>query len=124
VTLLDGTITLRSFDDSHLRNRDLRDLMQRIELRENEDFTRAFNAEPVEHRARITLHLDDGQTRSAEIDGGDDRRAQSDVGQISGKFRGLTEDLLGKARVDRILERLRRIEETADMAALPPEFVL
>ena len=45
-TLMDGTVTLRSFNDAHLWNPELRALMQKIEVVENEEFTKAYERLP------------------------------------------------------------------------------
>ena len=41
-TLMDGTVTPRSFNDAHLWNPELRALMQKIEVVENEEFTQSL----------------------------------------------------------------------------------
>ena len=51
-TLIDGTVTLRSFNDAHLWNPELRALMQKVEVVENDEFTKAFEDQPPRHCAR------------------------------------------------------------------------
>ena len=59
--LMDGTGTLRSFNDAHLWNPELRELLRKVEIVENEQFTRAYERVPVEHRARVTVILHSGE---------------------------------------------------------------
>ena len=111
-TLMDGTVTLRSFNDAHLKNPELRALMQRIEVVENERFTQAFEQLPPEHRARVTVLTNSGERLVGETGGdNEDLSAPRSDAQIDEKFRGLTEDFLGAKRVNAILDRLRRLED-------------
>src|SRR5262249_43500952 len=48
-TLMDGTLTLRSFDDAHLFDPEMRALMKKIEVVENKEFTKLYRQQPVEH---------------------------------------------------------------------------
>src|SRR5262249_23477193 len=54
-TLMDGTVTSRSFDDAHLWNPELRALMQKIKVVENVEFTQAFERLPQEHHTRVSV---------------------------------------------------------------------
>jgi 2-methylcitrate dehydratase len=124
-TLMEGSLTPRSFNDAHLWNPQLRALMHKVEVVENEDFTRAYAREPQEHRTRVTVVMDDGERLVGETGGGeDDVAAQWTDAQISAKFRGLSEEFLGAKQVNSILERLWHLEEMRDVAAIPPAFVL
>jgi 2-methylcitrate dehydratase len=127
-TLMDGTVTLRSFNDAHLWNPELRALMQKIEVVENAEFTRAFEREPPQHRARVTVVTDGGERLVAES-GGDSDGLSAQIwatndAQIAEKFRALTEDYLGAKQVHAILDRLWHLEEMTNVAEIPPAFVL
>ena len=97
-TLMDGTVTPRSFNDAHLWNPELRALMQKIEVVENEEFTQALRAYAAgTPRAR---HRRDRQRRAAggrdgrrpgRPGGAEERRADRE------KFRGLTEDFWARS---------------------------
>src|SRR5262249_37822772 len=65
-TLMDGTVTPRSFNDAHLWNPELRALMQKIEIVENEEFTRAFESLPVVECARVTVVTSNGERLVAQ----------------------------------------------------------
>jgi 2-methylcitrate dehydratase len=125
VTLLDGTVTMRSFDEAHLRNPELRRLMQKIKVVANADFTRAFEGIPRVNRTRVTVLMERGERIIGESGGeGDDMAAQKSDQQIVGKFRGLTEDVLGTHRVAAVLDRLWHLDEVSDVAVIPGDFVL
>ena len=124
-TLMDGTVTLRSYNDARLWNPQLRALMQKIKVVENKEFTQLYNREPQEHHTRVTLVTDSGERLEARTGGDQDDLAmpKSDK-QVSEKFREFTEDFLGSKRVSAILDKLWHLEEIKDMAEVPPLFVL
>ena len=124
-TLMDGTISRRSFDDAHLWNPELRALLKKIELVENKEFTAAHERLPVEHRTRVTVVTNSGERLVGETGGdkGELSEKRSDA-WIEEKFRGLAEDVLGAKRVTSILDRLWHLEEMRNVAEIPPAFVL
>jgi len=125
--LMDGTVTLRSYDEARLWNPGLRALMQKIHVVENEEFTRLHQRLPVEHRARITVVTNGGERLVGESWKGDEDASptprKSDA-QIVAKFTGFTEDYLGKQRSKAILNRLWHLEDLTDVAAIPPDFAM
>ena len=124
-TLIDGTITLRSFDDAHLSNPTLRSLIRKVEVVENDEFSLAFDRFPVEHRTRITVVTASGERLVAESGGDkDDLSMPRTDAEIEGKFRSLTEDYLGAKRVNSILQTLWHLEDLEHAAAIPAAFVL
>jgi 2-methylcitrate dehydratase len=120
--LTEGTVTLRSFDETRLRNPQSRALMKKMELVENEEFTRALHGHPVEHRARITIFYKDDERLVAEVGGKNGVSADADEAQVIGKFRSLTEDVLGEKRVTAILDKLLHLDEISDVSIIPPRF--
>jgi 2-methylcitrate dehydratase len=125
VTLMEGTVTPRSFNDAHLWNPDLRALMQKIEVIENEEFTKAYERLPVEHRTRVTVVTNSGERLVGETGGGsDDMAAHMSDAQIEEKFRGLTEDVLGTKQVNGILDSLWHLEDMKSVVAIPQVFIL
>ena len=124
-TLMDGTITPRSYSDAHLWNPELRTLMQKIVVVENEDYTRAYNRQPQQHRTRVTVVTAGGEPLVGESGGDrDDLANEASSTQISEKFRWLTEDYLGAKRVDSMLERLWQWEMFENMADIPAALIL
>jgi len=124
-TLMDGTITQNSFNDAHLWNPELRSLMKKIEVVENEEFTRAFERVPVEHRTRVTVLKVSGECMVGETGGdkGDLVEEKSDS-HIIKKFRELTEAYLGDPRINFILDRLWQLENVKNVSDIPPAFNL
>ena len=124
-TLIDGTLTPRSYNEAHLWNPELRELMQKIEVVENEEFTKAFHQDPQEHRTRVTVVTQSGERMVGETGGdADDMSTPKTDAQVDEKFRGLTEDSLGAKTAKSILDRLWHLEDVKNVAAIPPAFVL
>jgi 2-methylcitrate dehydratase len=119
--LIDGTVTLRSFNDAHLWNPKLRALMQKIEVVENEDYTKAYEKRPVEHRTRVTITTMNGSKRIGEAGGDEyDMTTPKSPAQVEAKFRALAEDALGSARVRRVLDALWSLDALDDVRAIAP----
>ena len=65
--LIDGGVTLRSFDQAHLNDTQLRELLPRIEVLANDEFTRAHGRIPRTHHARVTVErADDAASVSSD----------------------------------------------------------
>jgi 2-methylcitrate dehydratase len=125
VALMEGGVTRRSFDDAHLGNPELKALVRKVRLVENEAFTRGYAKTPVEHRTRITVEMNDGHKHVAETGAdADDLSAVKSDTQIEAKFRSLTEPVLGPGRVSRVLARLWDLEQLDDVSPLAGELAL
>ena len=124
-TLLDGTVTPRSFNDQHLWNPELRALIHKIEVVANDEFSKAYVKLPVEHRTRVTVQTNGGEKLVGEA-GGDENdlsMPKSDA-MIDDKFMTLCEDSYGPRQVKRILAQLWALDTLPNVAAVPPEFVI
>jgi 2-methylcitrate dehydratase len=125
VALLFGKVTSRSFDDVRLWDPRLRSLLPKIRIVENKQFTEAYEKLPVEHRARVTVVMKDGQRLVGEAGGdADDHAREMSDEKVMEKFRAFTEDTLGAKQVARILDRLWHLEELENVAVIPSDFVL
>jgi len=125
VTLREGRLTRQSFDQAHLDDADLSRLIQKVTLVENDEFTKAYAREPVEHRTRITVSTHNDESFVAESGGDeDDLSYEKTDAQIEAKFRSLAEPVLGPQRASAVLERLWRLETLPDVAPLASEFVI
>ena len=124
-TLMEGTVTPRSFDDAHLWNPELRALLKKIEVVENKEFTAAYGRLPVQHCSRVTVTTGSGERIVGESGGAHGGLADiwSDAA-VADKFRGLTEDFLGAKQANAILDRLWNLEDVKNVAGIPPAFVL
>lgn len=125
VTLLDGAVMHRSFDEARVHDPQVRTLMQKIELAEDAAFSAAFEGTPQYYRARVTLTTHAGERLCAESGGDEDDLAtpKSDA-QIEQKFRVMTEGALDEARRAKLLHCLWQLHELPDAASLPEAFVL
>ncbi len=124
--MMDGTVTPRQFNDAHLWSPELRALLPKIQVCANEEFTRDYEKQrPVIHRTRVTVITDSGEQIVGESGGdlGDLSEPKTDA-QISEKFRGLTEDLLGTKQVSHLLETLWNLENLKQAATIPALLVL
>jgi len=123
--LKDGTVTPLSYDDAHIRDQQVRDLMQKVEVVENDQYTVAYEQVPQEHHTRVTVTLNSGEIL-AGFSGGDEDdlgAPKSDV-QVEAKFRGSTEMRFGRTRVNGLLKQLWELEKVQNVADLAPLFVL
>lgn len=125
-TLKDGTVTPRSFNDFSLWNPEVRALMKKIEVTENDEFTRASERVPVENCARVIVVTTSGERLVGESSSAKKSKSAhaDDDAKIVEKFRGLSEDYLGAKRVNAILECLWKLEDLKDVAVLPASFVI
>jgi 2-methylcitrate dehydratase len=122
--LMDGTVTPKQFDEAHLRSRALRQLLAKIEVVTNDDYTKAYERLPVEHRTRVSVATRGGERIVGEAGGdkGDLSQPKSDT-QITEKFLGVTEEFLGPVRARAALDRLFRLDELDNAARIPGDFV-
>lgn len=124
-TLLDGTITTRSFNDAHLWNPELRALIHKVEVVANDEFTKAYVRLPVEHRTRVTVFKSGGERLVGESGGDEeDLSFPKTDAQIEDKFRAIAEELMGAKQVRAVLDRLWKLDDMPDVASIPPDFVL
>ena len=96
-TLMEGTVTLHSYNEAHLWNPELRALTKKIGVVENKEFTKAYGRQPPERRARVTVLTNNGERLVGEAGGDqDDLLAPKNDAQIVEKFRGLTGGFSGR----------------------------
>jgi 2-methylcitrate dehydratase len=124
-TLMDGTINYHSFDDNRLWNPALRSLMQKVEVVENEEFTKAYKRLPVEQCSRVTVITANGERLVGESGADKDGLStQTSDEQVTEKFRGFTEEYLGAKHVSSLLDRLWNLEKLKNIAEIPPALVV
>ena len=122
VALTDGQITPASFEPQRYLDPDLRPLMHRIRISENAEFTRRFPQELVSEMAVVTRS---GQrfTERAEYPKGHAKNPMTDA-NVETKFRDLSTDVLGRARVDDALQVLWRLEEAGRIGSVMDAFTV
>jgi 2-methylcitrate dehydratase len=111
--LVDGTIRADSFTEERLRDPRLRQLMPRISVSENKEFTREF---PAKLMSRIEVTTRGGETlvETASYPKGHAQNPMNDA-DVESKFAGLTEGLLKADRRDALLRALRDVDQAADI---------
>lgn len=124
-TLVDGTITPRSFNDKNLWNPELRALVHKVEVVANDEFTQAYVKVPVQHRTRVTVQTHGGETLVGEAGGdADDLNMPKSDAMIDEKFRTLCEDSLGGKSVRAALDLLWGLDTMENVSAIPPALVI
>ena len=114
--LVDGAIRSDSFSAERLRDPRLRQLMPRISISENKEFTREF---PAKLTSRFEVKTRDGKTlvETASYPKGHAKNPMSDA-DVEGKFTGLTEGLLKAGPRDALLRALRDVDRAADIGSV------
>lgn len=115
--LTDGCVGPRQFKDDRLWDRELRALMQKIEVVANDEFTEAYERFPREHLTRVTVQTKQGKTVVGNAGGAayEDMGKAKTTAEMEGKFKALVEDYLGTQRTRTALERLWRLETIDDV---------
>jgi 2-methylcitrate dehydratase len=116
--LMDGTIALKQFDKEHLRNKDLLDLVGKVECREKKEYTEMYG---VSFPNKVTVTMNNGKVYSKEIENpkGHPRNPLS-RSQIELKFRQNSDDLLSISQQDELirciwdLEHLESVKQLMD----------
>jgi 2-methylcitrate dehydratase len=113
---LDGRITPASFAEARIRDPRLRELMRRVTVAENPEFTRQF---PARLESRMEVLARDGR-RLAEATAwpkGHAKNPMSDA-DVDRKFTDLCGDLLAPARRDALRAALWELERAPDVGAV------
>jgi 2-methylcitrate dehydratase len=114
--LLDGDVTLSTFESSRFLDSDIVELMAKVELREDPEFTRQY---PEVWNCRITVHLRSGEPviMHSVYPKGHPKNPFSDA-EVEEKFICLAESLLTRAQCQRFFDFAWRVEETSDVGEL------
>jgi 2-methylcitrate dehydratase len=112
---LDGEMTLKQFSEEKILGDDVRALMDKIEIVENEDYTEAYG-EAFPHR--MVVHAD-GETyeRELEYPKGHPGNPLTDD-ELEDKFRTGVGDRLDEGEITEALGWMRRAEEKDDASEL------
>ena len=111
--LLYGPVTPASFEDERIGSAAIRDIMSRMTLVENEDFTSRY---PSEYNCRITLTATDGSTHSVHTSWprGHQRNPMDDA-EVEGKFRGFSGGVLTPDRCSQALENIWSLDRLPNL---------
>lgn len=117
--LLDGDVTIDSFDEVRRRDPVLRQLMGRIGVHEDPALTAAHAGEIPRWPSRVEIRLRDGRVlaRDSGPPKGHPTRPLSD-GEVEAKYFALADRVLPRADSQRLLEAMWQVAELDDIAAL------
>ncbi len=118
VALLDGTVTLKSFEEERLTDPPLRGLMDKVRVVELEELRGWY---PQAMPTRITVRTASGKEYVKQVDFplGHPRNPMSDR-EIEEKFRSLAVGTLSRARAGKLIETVWKLETLKDIGALMP----
>ncbi len=116
VALIDGNVTLNSFDDAHLKNQSLLDFIQKITVVGDADLNARY---PEGIPNRLTVTMKDGMKHTCEVTypRGHARNPMTDA-EVENKFRAMAELLLPESQVAEAISRCFAFESEPDADAL------
>ncbi|MFC2065841.1 MmgE/PrpD family protein [Chloroflexota bacterium] len=122
VAFTKGAIWLDDFTEESIRNPELRPLMKKIEVYEEEEYTKAF---PEANCFRIEVITRSGERHVREIRyaKGHPKNPMTDQ-EIETKFRRLVEPVMGSSQTNSILDRIWHMEEVKEMREILTLFEL
>ena len=113
VALMYGEVHQRHFDDAYLHNPELLDLVSRVKVSVSEEANRRA---PEAMLCGVEVVTKSGARYSSEVayHKGHYRNPISET-EVEVKFRSLAREFLAPTQIDRLLERLWRLEEVKDI---------
>lgn len=114
--LVDRAFSDEVFSEERLRDPRIRELIDKIEIREDPELTRRF---PEQMPCRIEIKLKSGETKvgTAENPRGHDKNPMTDD-EVSAKFRNLAQRVLPQARVEQMLSAIWRLDTASNLDAI------
>jgi 2-methylcitrate dehydratase len=116
VALTDGAVTLDSFDDAHLRDETLLDLVRRIDVKANADLNAKY-PEGIPNLVRIFLRSGETLEHEVTFPRGHARNPMTDA-EVEAKFRSLAGPMLPDAAIVEVLDRCWNLEAQTDIGEL------
>jgi 2-methylcitrate dehydratase len=116
VALKEGNVTLDSFDDAHLADEPLLDLVQKIEVKGDAELNARY---PEGIPNRLTVRTADGNSHICEVTfpRGHARNPMTDA-EVEQKFRSMAEPLLPAATVAEIVDRCLNLERETNIGGI------
>ncbi|MDA1091540.1 MAG: MmgE/PrpD family protein [Proteobacteria bacterium] len=113
----EGRVRLDAFSAEWLQDRELRDLITKVEVSVDAEIDAGF---PLRRAARITINTTGGETLEhyAPTRKGDPDNPLSDA-ELADKFLEITNPVLGEDGAAAFLDHLWRLDEADDLCALP-----
>ncbi len=118
IALLDGKVTLRSFDEKRLTDSALHELMQKVRVVPQPEFVGRY---PETMATRITVRTKEGKHYVKQVDYplGHPQHRMSDQ-QVEDKFRRLATGKLDRARMQKVIDMVWQLDRLKDVGALMP----
>ena len=118
VALLDGKVTLRSFEDKRLTDPALHELMQKVRVVPQPEFVGRY---PEAMSTRITVRTKAGNNYVNQVDYplGHPKQRMSDQ-EVEDKFRRLAARKLDRARMNKMIDVVWKLDRLKDVGALMP----
>lgn len=120
VALKEGDVTLASFDQSHLQDAELLELVSRIKIHRNADLTARY-PQGIPNRITVTMNDDSTYTAENEFPRGHDQNPMSDH-EVTEKFNRLAQEVLDPGKAEAILAACWRLEELESLDELLSQF--
>lgn len=116
VALLDGDVTLRSFDDERLSDPRILDLLDKTTISEDPALNTGY---PEGIPNRLTVTLEDGTVLEKQVDfpRGHAKNPMNDE-EVFAKFRKLADGVITQDSADRIINLSMRLDGLSDLAPL------
>jgi 2-methylcitrate dehydratase len=116
--LLDGKVTLRSFGDKRLTDLALHELMQKVRVVAQPEFVGRY---PEAMTTRITVRTKAGITYVKQVDYplGHPQNRMPDQ-EVEDKFRRLATGKLDRARMNKVIDMVWKLDRLKDVGALMP----
>ena len=118
VTLLDGKVTLRSFEANRLADPVLHELLQKVRVVPQPEFVGRY---PQAMTTRLTVRTKAGKDYVNQVDYplGHPKNRMSDH-EVEDKFRRLAAGKLDRARTKKVIDLVWRLDQLKDISALMP----
>jgi 2-methylcitrate dehydratase len=119
VALMDGDVTQKQFDDAHLANQALLDLVAKVKVHRDAALSQRY---PAGIPNRLTITLADGKqlVKEVEFPRGHARNPMTDA-EVEAKFRRMAEPRFGKPRCEAIVKacmELEKLKSAGDLVSL------
>jgi 2-methylcitrate dehydratase len=116
VALARGSLWLEDFDEEHIQDPGIHRLMQKIEVKSTDEFTRIYpKASPV--RIRVRIRSGQEYVREIHYPRGNPKNPMTDQ-EIEDKFRKLTVSVFSASQMGIILDHLWHLEETKSVGKI------
>ena len=116
VALMDGDVSLHQFDETHLKNPQLRDLVQKVTVAEKKEYTDIYGES---FPNKVTVTMKNGKVYEKEVlDPKGHPNNPLTLEELETKFRRAAEPLLKKEQQDKIMESIANLEQVKDIGSL------